>query len=132
MPAHAMNHFTLLTKQVAATEEFYGDVLGLKSGYRPPLSRPGLWLYAGDTPVLHVVEPVNMPADPDGVLDHMAFSATGLNEILSKLTQRGLHYDLRRQGETGAWQLFFHDLNGAKVELDFSKDEPDPGALRTD
>jgi catechol 2,3-dioxygenase-like lactoylglutathione lyase family enzyme len=124
-----MNHFTLLTKDVAATEDFYGDLLGLKSGYRPPISRPGVWLYAGDDPILHVVDPVKMPAEAHGVLDHMAFTATGLKEVVSKLKRRGVHYELRQQGETGAWQLFFHDPNGAKVELDFAKDEPDAAAL---
>ena len=129
MPALAMNHFTLLTKDVAATEEFYGDILGLKSGYRPPISRPGVWLYAGDYPVLHVIDPANMPSQAQGVLDHMAFTGSGLKEIVGKLKRRGMRYELRQQGETGAWQLFFHDPNGAKVELDFAKGEPEAEAL---
>lgn len=131
MPISSMNHFTLLTKDVAATEDFYGDLLGLKSGYRPPISRPGVWLYAGDYPVLHVIDPVKMPAEPHGVLDHMAFTATGLKDVVSKLKRRNLKYDLRQQGETGAWQLFFYDPNGAKVELDFAKEEPEADILKT-
>jgi len=131
MPVSTMNHFTLLTKDVAATEKFYGELLGLKSGYRPPISRPGIWLYAGDYPILHVIDPVKMPDRAHGVLDHMAFTATGLKDVVSKLKRRGLTYDLRQQGETGAWQLFFHDPNGAKVELDFKKDEPEAEALKT-
>jgi hypothetical protein len=59
----------------------------------------------------------------------MAFTATGLKEIVAKLKCRGIAYDLRQQGETGAWQLFFYDPNGAKVELDFAKDEPEAAAL---
>jgi len=131
MPVRGMNHFTLLTKDVAATEEFYGDLLGLKAGYRPPISRPGVWLYAGEDPVLHVIDPVQMPNQAHGVLDHMAFTATGLKDVVSKLQRRGMKYDLRQQGETGAWQLFFHDINGAKVELDFRKEEPEASALKT-
>jgi catechol 2,3-dioxygenase-like lactoylglutathione lyase family enzyme len=131
MPALAMNHFTLLTKDVAATEEFYGDLLGLKSGYRPPISRPGVWLYAGDYPILHVIDPANMPAEARGVLDHMAFTGSGLKVIVGKLKRRGVKYELRQQGETGAWQLFFHDPNGAKVELDFAKGEPEAETLPT-
>ncbi len=131
MPAHAMNHFTILTKNVAATEAFYGELLGLKAGYRPPISRPGVWLYAGEAPILHVIDPIEMPKETAGVLDHMAFSATGLSEVAAKLKKRGVRYDLRQQGETGTWQMFFHDVNGAKVELNFEKDEPGAVALRT-
>jgi catechol 2,3-dioxygenase-like lactoylglutathione lyase family enzyme len=131
MPAHAMNHFTILTKDVAATEAFYGEMLGLKTGYRPPISRPGIWLYAGEHPILHVIDPVKMPTETAGVLDHMAFSATGLQETIDKLKKKGIRYDLRQQGETGTWQLFFHDVNGAKVELNFEADEPGAEQLRT-
>jgi catechol 2,3-dioxygenase-like lactoylglutathione lyase family enzyme len=131
MPAHTMSHFTILTKNVAATEAFYGELLGLKSGYRPPISRPGVWLYAGEQPVLHVIDPVEMPKQPGGVLDHMAFNATGLNETVAKLKQRGIDYVLYQQGGTGTWQMFFHDVNGAKVELNFAKDEAGAEALRT-
>ena len=131
MSAHAMNHFTILTKDVAGTEAFYGEFLGLKAGYRPPISRPGVWLYAGEHPILHVIDPINMPQEPAGVLDHMAFSASGLKDVIAKLKERNMRYDLRQQGETGTWQLFFHDINGAKVELNFEKDEADAQALRT-
>jgi catechol 2,3-dioxygenase-like lactoylglutathione lyase family enzyme len=131
MPAHTMSHFTVLTKDVAATEAFYSELLGLRTGYRPPISRPGVWLYAGEHPILHVIDPVAMPAQPAGVLDHMAFNATGVEEVAAKLKQRGIKYALAQQGETGTWQMFFLDVNGAKVELNFEKDEPGAAALRT-
>ena len=131
MPAHTMSHFTVLTKDVAATQAFYGELLGLTPGYRPPIGRPGVWLYAGEHPILHVIDPVNMPPQPAGVLDHMAFNATGVEEVAAKLKQRGITYALAQQGETGTWQMFFHDVNGAKVELNFEKDEPGAAALRT-
>jgi catechol 2,3-dioxygenase-like lactoylglutathione lyase family enzyme len=130
MPAHTMSHFTILTRDVAATEAFYRDMLGFTSGYRPPISRPGVWLYAGKEPILHVIDPVNMPQQPAGVLDHMAFNATGLKETAAKLKQRGINYMLQQQGETGTWQLFFLDVNGAKVELNYEKDEPGAHELR--
>ncbi len=55
MPVTAMNHFTILTDDVAATVDFYRDLLGLVAGPRPPFSFPGAWMYSGDAPILHVV-----------------------------------------------------------------------------
>ena len=55
MTIDALNHFTVLTKDLDATRNFYVGILGLKEGYRPPLGFPGTWLYAGAQPVLHVV-----------------------------------------------------------------------------
>ena len=66
------------------------------------------------------------PADAGqrtGVIDHMAFSAKGLKAVKARFDARGWKYDLRQQAGAGTWQLFSHDPNGAKVELDFDPSE---------
>lgn len=126
MTALAMNHFTVLAEDLAETCAFYRDLLGLTEGYRPDMGFPGAWLYAGGTAVLHVVARKPLPQQRAGVLDHMAFSASDLAGTVAKLRRRRIDYKLGRQAETGTWQLFLHDPNGAKVELDFPADEAAP------
>ena len=128
MSVTAMNHFTVLSDDLETTREFYVDFLGgLKVGWRPPFQFPGWWLYAGDTPILHVIHRDHLPeGDRAGVLDHMAFSAQDLPGTVKKLKSRGIDYDLRRLAGGGIWQLFFLDPCGAKVEFDFHKDEKAP------
>ncbi len=123
MPATAMNHFTILTDDVDATSAFYGDLLGLTPGWRPPLNFPGVWLYAGGQPILHVIGGRPAAELKAGVIDHMAFTANGLAATIAKLEARKLPYDCRRLPDRGTWQLFFHDPNGARVEMDFAGDE---------
>jgi catechol 2,3-dioxygenase-like lactoylglutathione lyase family enzyme len=123
MAIDGMNHFTVLTKDLDATRAFYVDLLGLQEGYRPPLGFPGIWLYAGTQAVLHVVAGRPLPDPPAGVLDHMAFSASDLAAVSAKLRAQGIKYDLRKQPDSGVWQLFCYDPNGARVELDFSPHE---------
>ena len=124
MPATAMNHFTILTDDVAATVEFYRDLLGLAEGWRPPLAFPGAWLYAGESAVLHVIGGRERGELKAGVIDHMAFSATNLPDTLARLAARNVVHTCRRLPEAGTWQVFFFDPNGARVELDFTPDEP--------
>ncbi len=126
MPIEGMNHFTVLAKDLAATRRFYVDILGLQEGYRPDLGFPGVWLYVGEQAVLHVIAGRPLPADPKGVLDHMAFTATGLPEVVARLREAGINYDLRRQNQSGTWQLFCFDPSGARVELDFDASEAAP------
>jgi len=129
MPIQKMDHFTILTKDWKATAEFYEDILGFKAGERPNFAFPGCWLHNDGKPILHVIERPEIPKET-GLLDHMAFSATGLADYIGKLKARDIKYDLRRVPEggyaAGMWQVFFHDPNGAKVELDFAKDETAP------
>jgi catechol 2,3-dioxygenase-like lactoylglutathione lyase family enzyme len=129
MPATAMNHFTILTDDVATTVAFYRDLLGLTDGPRPPFDFPGAWLYAGDTPILHVIG--DRPSDElrAGVIDHMAFTAHDLADTLALLTARNIAHTCRRLVGAGTWQVFFFDPNGARVELDFAADEPGHAVL---
>ena len=122
----AMNHFTVLTDDLERTLEFYAG-FGLTAGPRPPFDFPGAWLYAagGDRAILHVVAGRALPAQRAGVLDHMAFSATGLKQVKARLDALGVAYDLRRLPGSDLWQLFCHDPSGAKVELDFDPAESD-------
>lgn len=126
MAIDGMNHFTVLTADLNATRKFYIDILGLKEGPRPPLGFPGAWLYAGGQPVLHVIAGRPLPSPPAGVLDHMAFSASNLPDTVAGLKSRGIKYDLRRQPDSGVWQLFCFDPSGARVELDFAPGETAP------
>jgi catechol 2,3-dioxygenase-like lactoylglutathione lyase family enzyme len=126
MPILGMDHFTIVTKDAAATEQFYREVLEFEPGPRPNFSFPGAWLYSGGRAILHIVQKAEVPAE-SGVLDHMAFSGTGLRTYIARLKARGLPYDLRRVPEGGAaagiWQLFFRDPNNARVEIDFPASE---------
>ncbi len=126
MPATAMNHFTVLTDQLDETVTFYRELLELEPGKRPNFKFPGAWLYSNGQAILHVIAGNKLPEPREGVIDHMAFSATGLIDTVERLKSRGLEYDLRRLDDANVWQLFFFDPNGAKVELDFDLSEPAP------
>jgi len=123
-----MNHFTVLTADLAATRAFYVGLLGLAEGPRPDLGFPGAWLYVGGDAVLHVIAGRPLPENPRGVLDHVAFTATDLEGTTARLEAAGVPFDLRRQADSGVWQLFCFDPNGARVELDFDASEPAPAS----
>jgi catechol 2,3-dioxygenase-like lactoylglutathione lyase family enzyme len=131
MTIQRMDHFTIVTKDAKMTAEFYGEMLGFTVGQRPNFGFPGIWLWNDGKPILHVIQKPEIPSG-SGVLDHMAFWGTGLNDYIAKLKAKGIPYDLRRLPEggfgAGTWQLFFHDPNGAKVEIDLAASEPGPPA----
>ena len=133
MSATAVNHFTILTDDLPTTLDFYAEHLDLAAGPRPPFTFPGAWLYprqadpSSASAVLHVVAGRDRRQLVPGVIDHMAFSASGLVKAVERLNARGIAHELRRlPGEFNVWQLFFLDPNGARVELDFDGDEAGP------
>ena len=128
MAVAGMNHFTILTDDLEKTLAFYAEHLGLKPGARPPFKFPGAWLYAtgGNQPILHIVAGVERKVLVKGVIDHMAFTGRDLASTVQKLKENSVAYELRRLPSYGTWQLFFHDPNGAKVEIDFDPAEAAP------
>jgi catechol 2,3-dioxygenase-like lactoylglutathione lyase family enzyme len=117
-----LNHFTVIAEDYERTLAFYTRLVGLEQGPRPDLGFPGAWLYAGGRPVVHVYADRPVPAQRAGVIDHIAFTARNLKEVRARFDGDGTPYELRQQRGAGTWQLFCHDPNGARIELDF-----DPG-----
>jgi catechol 2,3-dioxygenase-like lactoylglutathione lyase family enzyme len=128
MAVSSMNHFTILTDDFDGTVGFYRELLELQPGPRPAFDFPGAWLYppGGPHAILHIMAGRPRRELVKGVIDHNAFTGQGLVETVGKLQARGIRYDLQRLPGIGTWQLFFHDPNGAKVEIDFDPAEPAP------
>jgi catechol 2,3-dioxygenase-like lactoylglutathione lyase family enzyme len=121
-----MDHFTIVTDQPDKTKEFYA-ALGLNPGARPNFQVAGFWLYATDTPILHVIQVKEMPKPVRGGLDHMAFRGDGLLAVLESLDARQIKYRLTRAPAPFlTWQLFCFDPNGIEVEMDFDPTEAGP------
>lgn len=126
MTIEGMNHFTVLSSDLERSKAFYVSVLGLTEGYRPPFAFPGAWFYVGDYAILHIMAGKPMPVHATGVIDHMAFTATNLQAVADALKRHKIPYELKRLPGSNSWQLFCYDPDGAKVELDFAADEPEP------
>src|ERR1700710_1642759 len=132
MPATSLNHYTIRPRDLEATKDFYADVIGLKVGDRPPLAFPGYWLYAGDTPVVHLIgrQEGEMPIVDNtapGIratrLDHVAFSAEGLADMRRRLASNGRKFEERVLPRLNMTQLFTLDPDGIDVELNFDPRE---------
>jgi len=125
-----MDHFTVVTDRLDETCAFY-ECLGLNVGPRPDFGIPGLWLYAGGHPVLHLVQTLDMPAVRRGALDHLAFFGGDIVATLTLLKSKRIAYRLLRLPRPwSTWQVFFLDPNGAEVEIDFDAAQTVPAELK--
>ena len=130
MPLQNLNHFLVLTKDLEATRDFYVDVLGLEDGYRPPFAFDGHWIYLGDRAVIHVAELGDYLKRRDrahdgsedgttGSIDHIAFEATGLKDMIATLEKHGIAASHRKVPNLDLHQVFVIDPNGIRIELNY-------------
>ena len=128
MPVTALNHYNLRAPRplLDAIRNFYCDVVGLKEGARPPFNFFGYWLYAGNDPILHLVEAHGAEqrgAGEFGTFDHVAFTCHGRREMEAQLLSRGVAFRVAEVPGAGQVQFFLKDPAGNGVELNFSGDD---------
>lgn len=105
--------------------DFYCEALGLTEGFRPAFSTAGYWLYAGGQPIVHLSVGVESSrADTSGHLDHVAFRATGLHQVVQRLDGLGVDYRSSHIDELELTQLFLRDPAGTGVEVNFKGEGP--------
>jgi catechol 2,3-dioxygenase-like lactoylglutathione lyase family enzyme len=124
--ALSLNHFSIRTLDMAATEAFYSKVLGLTAGPRPPFPFPGFWMYAGshDNYANAVVHIIGMDKnDPEGLKKYLGFFATGLEGMLKHLKTLGVAFRERTVPSIGLHQLFLDDPTGIVIELNYPEAE---------
>lgn len=128
MKLHGFNHVNIgcSPRDLPAIEKFYGETLGLKTGFRPNFPNSGAWLYHGDEPIIHVV--ARYPDGWDGneardaSFDHIAFTITGAADFRERLTRLGVGFDEQNVPNAG-YQIFLRDPVGNKLEFNFPNQE---------
>ena len=122
MPIDAFQHINIRAADVEASRNFYVRVLGLRTGDRPPFASIGYWLYLGAEPIVHLVQrtPGESSTAGAGALDHVAFQARDLDGMKQRLNDAAVPFREAVVPRDGSVQLFIHDPDGLKIELNFA------------
>jgi catechol 2,3-dioxygenase-like lactoylglutathione lyase family enzyme len=123
MQVQKLDHVNIHTANVERMVDWYGRVLGMPPGKRPPFSFPGAWLYCGDQPTVHLVGLDEQPKVSGVTLEHFAFTATGLRDFMARLKAHGVRYDARKVPGSGSVQINVWDPDGNHIHVDFSPQE---------
>jgi catechol 2,3-dioxygenase-like lactoylglutathione lyase family enzyme len=134
MTVNALDHVNIVAHDLDTTVAFYGSLLGLTRLERSMLDTIGVrgaWLCdETGTAILHVqaFDPDRHrasdagPLTPTGAIDHVALRCTGFAETLARVVELGLEHAVndRKYGELR--QIFIHDPDQVRLELNFSGD----------
>ena len=130
MPLSDLHHVALKTQDLAASEQFYVEVLGMEKVDRPEFDFPGAWLQMGET-MFHLMAgyaaqgPDGETYRGSGAVDHLAIKAQGFDEMRDKFEESSITYKENDIRDFGIWQLFVNDPDGVIIELNFQRaDEP--------
>ena len=113
----ALLHAAINVSDLAAAEQFYGDVLGLDKVERS-LSFPGAWYQLGSFQI-HLIEAARdytypSPEEKWGRRAHLAFAISDLAAVKQRLTNAGIAI---QPSSSGRAAIFIHDPDGHIIEL---------------
>lgn len=121
-----LDHVNLQTVQLGAMIAWYTEILQLKQGYRPNFPFAGAWIYAGDMPIVHLVEVATAPPKAtDLALEHAAFRAKGLRGFLDRLQAADERLRVVRVPDMPLVQVNVWDPDGNHLHVDFDAAEAD-------
>ncbi|MFN3232057.1 MAG: VOC family protein [Alphaproteobacteria bacterium] len=119
MTIQQLDHVNINTRDLDACIKFYSDILGFENGPRPDFGFPGAWMYCGEQAVIHIMAMPDAPTGPTGPLDHVAFKCSGFDAMKERLEKSSLKYGANEVPDFNIKQLFVHDPDGVKIELNF-------------
>ena len=134
MPLSHIEHLLVAADDIDATRDWYARVLGMRSGPHPDFGFPVHWMYLGELDIVHIGPSAKLAGEIQkqylgrpsqgsgagtGAIDHIAFRATGLRQMLQHLRAEGVPFTQRRANGQALFQLFFYDPNGIKIELNY-------------
>ncbi len=118
-----LDHVNIDTDDLDGTIAFYQGVLDLDPRPKPSGS-PGVWLYSGDTAVVHVnvVEgPSSLRQSPRdravSNINHVAFRATDLDATVASLVSANVAHQVNPRPDMGLTLVNFEDPNHVPIEL---------------
>ena len=118
MTVSGLAHVNIATSRLEEARAFYVEVLGLAEGPRPPFKSRGYWLYAGNHPVVHLVETIGLSPAPHGAgINHIAFETADVEAFAERLKDYGVEFDVSIVPGTGETQLNFSDPTGVRLEV---------------
>ena len=131
MAVAEIEHINIVTDRLEETIGFYTRLLGLERGTSPVVLRgmSGGWLHVpGGPAIIHLVGYIPARHDADGItfgtttgaLHHIALKCREFAAILARAEEMGLAPQVNDRTYGDLRQIFVHDPNGIRLELNFS------------
>lgn len=123
-----LDHITVRTRDLAGTRAFFLKVFDeLEERPRPKAIHriPGHWLYAGDSPIIHLIgaRGYGLDSGAEG-FDHVGIHLEGYTEFRAKLDDLAIQYSTMDLPEIGERRLFFRTPSGPLLEAVFKEPRP--------
>jgi glyoxylase I family protein len=114
-----LHHVSFAVRDLGASKQFFGEVLGLPEIERPQFGFPGAW-YAIKDRQLHLIESAVTQRVVEGRIsraDHIALEVRDLEPVRERLREYAVDFINGDNASLGLEQVFCTDPDGHTIEL---------------
>lgn len=112
-------HVCILARDLAATERFYCDLLGLKKAFNFDKDGQiiGFYLGLGGRTFIEVFANEHVDAACRAVIDHLCLEVESMDAIIEHVRTNGYEITDKKLGCDNTWQAWLSDPGGVRIEL---------------
>ena len=112
-------HACVMSHDLAASEEFYCEVLGLQKtfDFNRTSGRMGFYLAAGARTFIEVFTNKDAPFTEPGQINHFCLEVLNLDDAIAQIRGKGIKVTDKKLGVDETWQAWLHDPSGSRIEL---------------
>ena len=120
MQIKRLSHISLSTRDLAATERFYVDVMGFEIAHEfrnAAGERYGFFLHAGGGTFIEFFQKPDAGGN-DGLFRHLCFETDDIETFASRVRSHGIaDFTIRRGRTDKILQFMFSDPDGTQIEI---------------
>jgi len=112
-------HSCMMTHDLAASEYFYCDVLGLKKAFifSKEGQKIGLYIEAGARTWIEIFSHKDAPFPSLGAINHFCLEVTSMDEAINHIRAKGVVVTDKKYGVDDTWQAWINGPSGERIEL---------------
>lgn len=112
-------HINILSHDLAETEHFYCDILGLKKGFEfhKEGNLFGFYLETGEQTYIEVFLQTAEFESPRPLIHHLCLEVADLDTVIADVRSKGAEITDKKMGCDKSWQAWMKDPAGVNIEL---------------
>ena len=112
-------HVNLMSNDLAASQHFYCDILGLKKGFEFYKDNKlfGFYLETGDTTFIEIFTQDPLSDEQRPLINHLCLEVADLDAVIELIRATGWTITDKKRGCDQSWQAWITDPCGVRIEL---------------
>jgi catechol 2,3-dioxygenase-like lactoylglutathione lyase family enzyme len=112
-------HACIFAHDLAVTEAFYRDVLGISTAFTFMRGEEqiGYYLDLGERTFIEVFSKAASKFDEANQINHICLETEDMDALLAHVRGQGVAITDKKRGVDGTWQAWMADPNGVKLEI---------------